>query len=97
MTQRILVTGGSGFIAGHCILQLLEAGYLVRTTVRSPAREAEVRATLTEAGMQRGDALEFVAADLTSDAGWAQAVAECDAVLHVASPCAPVTSRTRRS
>ena len=33
--QRVLVTGGSGFIAGHCILQLLEQGYLVRTTVRS--------------------------------------------------------------
>ena len=52
MTQeRVLVTGGSGFIAGHCILQLLEQGYVVRTTVRSPKRESAVRAVLTDAGM----------------------------------------------
>ncbi|GAA3206105.1 SDR family oxidoreductase [Dactylosporangium siamense] len=84
--QRVLVTGGSGFIAGHCILQLLDAGYLVRTTVRSPAREGEVRAVLEGAGMVRGDALSFVAADLTADTGWAEAVDGCDFVLHVASP-----------
>jgi nucleoside-diphosphate-sugar epimerase len=84
--QRVLVTGGSGFIAGHCILQLLEQGYLVRTTVRSLAREPEVRTVLTDAGMTRGDALSFVVAELTSDDGWAAAVADCDHVLHVASP-----------
>jgi nucleoside-diphosphate-sugar epimerase len=84
--QRVLVTGGSGFIAGHCILQLLEQGYLVRTTVRSLAREPEVRTVLTDAGMTRGDALSFVVAELTSDDGWAAAVADCDYVLHVASP-----------
>lgn len=90
MTQkRVLVTGGSGFIAGHCILQLLEEGYRVRTTVRSLEREATVRATLTESGMTRGDALEFVAADLTADDGWTEAVADCDSVLHVASPVRP--------
>lgn len=83
---RVLVTGGSGFIAGHCILQLLEQGYLVRTTVRSLAREAEVRGVLTDAGMTAGDALSFVAAELTSDEGWAAAVEGCDYVLHVASP-----------
>jgi len=37
----VLVTGGSGFIGVHCILRLLEAGYRVRTTVRSLAREAD--------------------------------------------------------
>ncbi|WP_327004672.1 aldehyde reductase [Dactylosporangium sp. NBC_01737] len=84
--QRVLVTGGSGFIAGHCILQLLDQGYLVRTTVRSPQRERVVRAVLADAGMVRGDALSFVAADLTGDAGWAEAVSGCDFVLHVASP-----------
>ncbi|GAA2552124.1 aldehyde reductase [Winogradskya consettensis] len=84
--QRVLVTGGSGFIAGHCILQLLEQGYLVRTTVRSLDREATVRAVLTDAGMVNGAALSFVAADLMNDAGWADAVAGCDFVLHVASP-----------
>jgi nucleoside-diphosphate-sugar epimerase len=84
--QRVLVTGGSGFIAGHCILQLLEQGYLVRTTVRSLKREPDVRSVLSDAGMVHGDALSFVAADLMSDAGWAEAVAGCDFVLHVASP-----------
>ncbi|MEO3930596.1 NAD-dependent epimerase/dehydratase family protein [Micromonosporaceae bacterium B7E4] len=84
--QRVLVTGGSGFIAGHCILQLVEQGYLVRTTVRSMKRESAVRAVLADAGMANGDALSFVAADLMSDAGWAEAVSGCDFVLHVASP-----------
>ncbi|GJF32724.1 dihydroflavonol-4-reductase [Kitasatospora sp. NE20-6] len=84
--QRVLVTGGSGFIAGHCILRLLEQGHFVRTTVRSPEREPAVRAALADAGMTRGERLEFVAADLMSDTGWVDAVSGCDAVLHVASP-----------
>lgn len=87
--QLILVTGGSGFIAGHVILQLLEKGYRVRTTVRSLGKEKSVRDILTDAGMVRGDALEFVAADLLSDTGWPAAVAGVDRVLHVASPVQP--------
>jgi nucleoside-diphosphate-sugar epimerase len=87
--QRVLVTGGSGFIAGHVILQLLEQDHLVRTTVRSLGREAAVRAVLDDAGMVNADALTFVAADLMSDAGWADAVADVDVVLHVASPVRP--------
>jgi nucleoside-diphosphate-sugar epimerase len=83
---RVLVTGGSGFIAGHCILQLLEQGYQVRTTVRSLGRESAVRSTLREAGMTHGEDLSFVEADLTVDAGWADAVRDIDFVLHVASP-----------
>ena len=84
--ELVLVTGGSGFIATHCILQLLAAGYRVRATVRSLGREAEVRATLKAAGTDAGDRLAFVAADLTADAGWAEAAAGCAFVLHVASP-----------
>ena len=87
--QRVLVTGGSGFIAGHCILQLLEQSYAVRTTVRSLRRESEVRAALLAAGMVHGDALSFVEADLTDDAGWVKAVDGVDVVLHVASPVRP--------
>lgn len=87
--ELVLVTGGSGFIGAHCILQLLEAGYRVRTTVRSLTREADVRAMLKAGGAEPGEALSFAAADLMSDAGWSEAVAGCDFVLHVASPFPP--------
>jgi nucleoside-diphosphate-sugar epimerase len=81
--ESVLVTGGSGFIGSYCILDLLRAGYRVRTTVRSPEREATVRELL---GAESAQALSFVTADLTSDAGWGDAVSGCDFVLHVASP-----------
>ena len=84
--STVLVTGGSGFIACHCILQLLAAGYQVRTTVRSLKRETDVRAMLKEGGAEPGDRLSFVVADLENDAGWSAAVAGCEYVLHVASP-----------
>lgn len=88
-SELVLVTGGSGFIGAHCILQLLDAGYRVRTTVRSLKREADVRAMLKIGGADPGDRVSFAAADLTSDAGWPEAVAGCDFVLHVASPLPP--------
>lgn len=84
--SEVLVTGGSGFIGSHCILQLLAAGHSVRTTVRDLARESAVRAMLKAGGAEAGGRLRFFAADLTNDAGWPQAVAGCDYVLHVASP-----------
>jgi nucleoside-diphosphate-sugar epimerase len=84
--STVLVTGGSGFIGSYCILQLLASGHQVRTTVRNLSREGEVRATLRQAGADAGERLQFFAADLTSDAGWAPATAGCDYVLHVASP-----------
>jgi len=86
MSNTILVTGGSGFIGSHCILQLLAAGHKVRTTVRSLKREGDVRAMLKEGGAEPGNRLSFIAADLEKDAGWPEAVAGCDFVLHVASP-----------
>ena len=67
--STILVTGGSGFIGSHCILQLLATGHHVRTTVRSLRREGDVRAMLTEGGAKPGDRLSFFAADLENDAG----------------------------
>jgi nucleoside-diphosphate-sugar epimerase len=87
--QLVLVTGGSGFIAGHVILQLLDKGYRVRTTIRSLDKEQTVRDILTDAGMTHGDDLSFVAADLLSDEGWPAAVDGVGAVMHVASPVQP--------
>ncbi len=84
----VLVTGGSGFLAGHCILALLAAGHEIRTTLRSPAREAALRTALAAAGIDPGRRLRSIQADLTRDAGWAEAVAGCRHVLHVASPVA---------
>lgn len=87
--SEVLVTGGSGFIGSHAILQLLAAGHQVRTTVRDLNREADVRALLKQGGAEPGGRLSFVAADLTRDAGWAEAAAGCEYVLHVASPLPP--------
>jgi nucleoside-diphosphate-sugar epimerase len=84
--RTVLVTGGSGFIGTHCILQLLATGHQVRTTVRSLKREDDVRAMLKAGGAEPGKRLTFFAADLENDAGWSQAVAGCEYVLHVASP-----------
>lgn len=85
VNEIVLVTGGTGFVAGWCIVELLQRGYRVRATVRSPAKEAAVRAAVSRQ-VDPGDRLAFAIADLTRDEGWDAAVAGCDYVLHVASP-----------
>jgi nucleoside-diphosphate-sugar epimerase len=82
---RVLVTGASGFIGLHCVRELLEQGYRVRGTLRTPAREPSLRDVLAKR-VDVGDRLEFVTSDLTRDDGWGEAVAGCRYVLHVASP-----------
>jgi len=84
MADTVLVTGASGFIALHCIEQLLRHGHQVRGTLRSLRREPEVRSALKH--LDADDRLSFAVADLTKDEGWDDAVTGCDAVLHVASP-----------
>ena len=86
----VLVTGGTGFLGGWCIVSLLEHGYDVRTTVRDLAREQAVRDAVAAAGVDPGSRLTVVSADLGADAGWAEAVADSRYVLHVASPFPPV-------
>ncbi|MGH2980088.1 MAG: NAD-dependent epimerase/dehydratase family protein [Solirubrobacterales bacterium] len=86
--ETVLVTGGSGFLGGWCLVELLRRGYRVRATVRDLSREAEVRAML-EPEVDAGDRLSVHGADLTDDAGWEGAIDGCDYVLHVASPFPP--------
>jgi dihydroflavonol-4-reductase len=86
--QTVLVTGGSGFLGGWCVIELLRRGYTVRTTVRSLSREPQVRSAVSSE-VDPGDRLTVLAADLTSDEGWAEAAEGCDYVLHVASPFPP--------
>ena len=82
MAGTVFVSGGSGYIAGFLIRQLIDAGWTVNTSIRDLAKESAVRATLAVDNSK----LKFFAADLTSDAGWAEAMAGCSHVAHVASP-----------
>ena len=83
--KQVLVTGASGFIALHCISQLLEEGYAVRGTVRSMSRHAELEDALKKAGRDIKN-FSLHEADLNNPEGWEEAVKGCDYVLHVASP-----------
>lgn len=85
MPQTVLVTGGTGFVGGWTIVELLRRGYVVRTTVRDLGKEAALRAAVAKEA-EAGERLSVVAANLTEDAGWDAAVAGCDFVLHIASP-----------
>ncbi|NWG54900.1 MAG: aldehyde reductase [Hydrogenophilaceae bacterium] len=92
MGERVLVTGGSGFIGAHAIVQLLQAGHQVTTTIRPPAREGEVRDVI-RAGGADPSGLSFKFADLMKDEGWADAAAGQSYVLHVASPFPPTVPK----
>src|SRR3954453_9706397 len=83
--ETVLVSGGSGYLGGRCVVELLRRGYAVRTTVRDLGKEEEVRARVGSE-LDPGDRLTVLAADLRSDEGWAEAVAGFEFVLHVASP-----------
>lgn len=80
--KRVLVSGGSGYVAGFLIRQLVSEGWTVHTTIRNLARESTVRTSLAVDGSK----VRFFAADLTNDKGWAEAMEGCSHVAHVASP-----------
>jgi len=82
----VLVTGANGFVALHCTLQLLQAGYRVRATLRGLGGAKKIEETLGAHVNLAEGRLSFVAAELGSDAGWDRAVDGCSAILHVASP-----------
>ncbi|WP_291142179.1 NAD-dependent epimerase/dehydratase family protein [Flavobacterium sp. UBA7680] len=84
--QKVLVTGGTGFVAIHSILQLLNRGYKVRTTVRSLKSKEKIFEMLENGGITDFSDVEFIEADLTNDNNWAEAMIDCDYVLHIASP-----------
>ena len=82
--EKVLVTGASGFIAEHCIIELLKNGYSVKGSLRTMNREQEVRdAVKTETDDTK---LEFCKLDLLEDDGWEDAMWDCDYLMHVASP-----------
>jgi nucleoside-diphosphate-sugar epimerase len=84
--ELVLVTGGTGFAAAHCIIKCLASNYRVRTTVRSLDREQHVRKMLAIGNATNTDNLSFAEADLMKDDGWKNAVKDCTYVLHLASP-----------
>src|ERR1700749_3666191 len=85
-SETVLVTGGTGFVGSHCVLQLLQKGYHVKTTLRSMNRKEEVIGMLKSGGIPSVDRLTFIETDLSKDVNWDEAVKGCKYVLHVASP-----------
>ena len=85
-TETVLVSGGSGFLGGWCLVELLRRGYRVRTTVRDAAKEPELRARLASVVEHSDDRLSVHVADLERDEHWAKVIEGCEYVLHVASP-----------
>ena len=83
--EKVLVTGGSGYIGLHCISLLLNEGYAVRTSLRSMDRKKEIQEALSDS-IKNDESLEFCELDLMRDDGWDAAVKGCSYVLHVASP-----------
>lgn len=84
--KRVLVTGGTGFVGMHIMLQLLNKGYQVKTTVRNAKSIDRIKETLSASGIRSLDRLSFVETELTKDENWEEAMNGCYYVLSVASP-----------
>lgn len=84
--ETVLVTGGTSFVGSYCILQLLQKGYNVKTTIRALNRKDEVIDMIKAGGITSLENLSFIEADLSKDDNWAEAMKNCRYVLHIASP-----------
>ena len=82
--EKVLVTGASGYIALHCISELLNLGYKVKGSLRDLSKENEVRCSLDKKLGEEN--LEFCQLNLLSDDGWLEASSDCDYLMHIASP-----------
>ena len=85
--EKVLVTGATGYIGLHCIHQLLNQGYAVNGSVRSPERKDEIFEALKNHNTPTEN-LSIFTFDLNNDEGWDQGMDGCDYLLHVASPIA---------
>ncbi len=84
MTELVVLTGITGFVAKHIAVKLLNAGYAVRGTLRDLSREGEVRAAIApHADIAK---LSFAALDLNRDDGWIAAMQGASTLMHTASP-----------
>ena len=85
--EKVLVTGATGYIGLHCVQQLLNQGYAVNGSVRSPERKEEVFEALQKHNTPTEN-LNLFTLNLTEDDGWDEGMEGCDYLLHVASPIA---------
>jgi len=83
--EKVLVTGATGFIGLHCIDQLLNQGYAVNGSLRSPKRKDEIFNALKNKNTPTENLNLFIF-NLTEDDGWDEGMKDCDYLLHIASP-----------
>lgn len=86
MSKKVLITGGTEYLAMHVIHRLLQQNYQVRTTVYSLESADYVKKTMSANGITDLNKLTFVAADLLKDEGWDQVVKDQDYVVNIDTP-----------
>ena len=95
MSEKVFLTGISGWIAKHTAIELLNSGYEVLGTVRNNNLIEQTKETLSK--YTSIDKLSFVELDLLKDDGWNEAAKECKYIMHVASPFPMKVSNNRNS